>query len=76
MSIQLSKEQKKKAAEIARKHKVDTVFVNDKNEYFTQQNLVELSVNGDKEKYGSLSLKSYSEPAVTGDVKETKTKSK
>lgn len=64
--LKITDKQKKEAIEIGRKHKVDVIFVNDKGEYFTEENFANNSVGGDKEKYGKVEV-------IAEVVKETGT---
>lgn len=52
--MNITDEQKEKAQELAEKLKVSVLYINDKGEYFTNENLVQLSVDGDKKKYQKL----------------------
>jgi hypothetical protein len=47
-------EQIEKGKELAEKLKVTVLYINDKGEYFTSDNLAQLSVKGDKKKYQKL----------------------
>lgn len=58
--MKITDEQKAKAQELAEKLKVGWLYVNDKGEYFTSENLAQLSVGGDKKKYFMLGF----DPAV------------
>ena len=63
--LQVTKEQKQKAIELGRKHNVNSMFVNDKGEFFTNENFAKLSVNGDKEKLATVQV-------TPEEIKETK----
>ncbi len=52
--MEVTKEQKKQAQELASKHKVKSIFINESGEFFTEQNLAALSVGGDKEKFAEI----------------------
>lgn len=68
--LTVTKEQKEKAIELGRKHNVDTMFVNDKGEFFTNENYAKLSVNSDKEKLAKVSITAQVEKAVTTTIFE------
>lgn len=61
--LKITDKQKKEALEIGRKHKAAAIYVNDKGEYFSDENLCKTSVGGDKELYGKVE--------ITSEVKET-----
>lgn len=52
--MKITDEQRAKAQELAEKLKVSKLYVNDKGEYFTSENLAQLSVEGNKKKYQKL----------------------
>jgi hypothetical protein len=52
--MQVTKEQKAKAAEIAKAQKIKAVWVNEKGEFFTAEDLASLSVDGKKEKFAKI----------------------
>ena len=52
--MKATKEQIEKGKGIAIKLKTDTLFINEKGEYFTSENRAQLSVKGDKQKYQKL----------------------
>lgn len=59
---------------IAKQLKTDTLFINENGEYFTSENLAQLSVNGDKKKYQKLdySTSFTAEDAQTEELAEIK----
>jgi 23S rRNA pseudoU1915 N3-methylase RlmH len=61
--MNVTKEQKAKALEIAKAQKVKAVWVNEKGEYFTSEDLASLSVKGKKDKYQEISTKVAAETA-------------
>lgn len=69
--MDISKELRKRAEEIAREHQVDKVFVNDQNEFFTQQSLALNSVGHDKSKLATVtvgSVEAETKPEGTGEA--------
>lgn len=52
--MKATNEQIEKGKGIAKQLKTDTLFINDKGEYFTDENRAQLSVKGDKKKYQKL----------------------
>lgn len=52
--MKATEEQFEKGKAIAEKLKVNTLFINEGGEYFTSENLAQLSVKGDKKKYQKL----------------------
>lgn len=52
--MKATKEQIEKGKELAEKLKTDILFINEAGEYFTSENLAQLSVKGDKKKYQRL----------------------
>jgi len=52
--MKANQEQIEKGKGIARQLKTDTLFINEKGEYFTSENRAQLSVKGDKKKYQKL----------------------
>ncbi|NDV93543.1 hypothetical protein D0T84_01250 [Dysgonomonas sp. 521] len=52
--MKANQKQIEKGKSIAKQLKTDTLFINDKGEYFTSENRAQLSVNGDKKKYQKL----------------------
>jgi 23S rRNA pseudoU1915 N3-methylase RlmH len=55
--MNVTKEQKAMAIEIAKAQKVKSVWINEKGEYFTSEDLASLSVKGKKDKYQEISTK-------------------
>lgn len=52
--MKISEETKQRGEELASDLKVGVLYVNDKNEFFTSENLAALSVSGNKTKYQKL----------------------
>ncbi|MDR0829648.1 MAG: hypothetical protein LBN95_06015 [Prevotellaceae bacterium] len=52
-----TKEQKEKALEIAKKQKINAVWVNEKGEFFTTENYAMLSVGNKKDKVAKIENK-------------------
>lgn len=52
--MKITDEQKTKGIEIATGLKITVLYINDKGEFFTSENLAQLSVAGDKKKYQKL----------------------
>ena len=52
--MNITNEQRAEAQKTAEKLKVATLYVNDKGEYFTSENLAQLSVASDKKRYQKL----------------------
>ena len=52
--LNISEKKKQEAEKIAKKLNVKTLFVNNKNEFFTSENLASVSVDNDKDKYGKI----------------------
>lgn len=65
--MKATKEQIDKGKELAEKLKTDILFINEAGEYFTDENLAQLSVKGDKKEYQQLE---YSTSAVTEENEE------
>ena len=65
--MQVTKEQKTKAAELAKKHKVSVLWVNKKGEFFTTENSASLSVNGKKDDFAKINITAK----VAADDKES-----
>lgn len=63
--MKANKDQIKNGKSIARQLKTDTLFINEKGEFFTSENLAQLSVKGDKNKYQKLD---YSTSFSTDDA--------
>lgn len=61
-------EQIEKGKKIAKELKVNTLYLNEKGEYFTSLNLASLSVKGDKKKYTTLDYSTT--PLVSDDERE------
>lgn len=59
--LKISSNQKKLAQEIGRKHKVSVIYVNDKNEFFSDEQLCKASVAGNKENYVKVEIFGLSE---------------
>jgi len=67
---------KNKAAEIARNLGVNTLYANDKGEFFTQKNLAMNSVGSDAKKVEEFKFsKAEAETPEATEVEETETKS-
>ena len=54
--MQVTKEHREKAAELAAKNKVNTLYVNKKGEFFTSENLASISVNGKNNNYAKIEI--------------------
>jgi hypothetical protein len=52
--MKATKKQIEKGKGIAKQLKTDVLFINEKGEYFTDENRAQLSVKGDKKKYQKL----------------------
>lgn len=52
--MEVSKELKEKALSVAKTQKLEAVWVNNKNEIFTSENLASLSVKGKKEDFAKV----------------------
>lgn len=52
--MKISEETKQRGEELAGELKASVLYVNDKNEFFTTENLAALSVSGNKKKYQKL----------------------
>jgi hypothetical protein len=58
--LQVTSAQKKQAVELAKKHSVKELFMNNNGEFFTAENLAAISVGGKKELYAKIET-SYNE---------------
>lgn len=63
--MKVAQQQIKKGKELTEKLKTAILYINDKGEYFTSENLAQLSVKGDKKKYQKLD---YSTSTTIEDV--------
>jgi hypothetical protein len=63
--MKANQEQTQKGKSLAGRLKTDTLFVNERGEFFTSENLAQLSVKGDKKKYRKLD---YSTPFAADDA--------
>lgn len=75
--LKISSNQKKLAQEIGRKHKVSVIYVNDKNEFFSDEQLCKVSVAGKNENYAKVEIfgsseKEKDEPSNIGDESAAK----
>lgn len=52
--MKITDEQRTKGQELAKQMRTDVLYVNETGEYFTSENLAQLSVAGDKKKYQKL----------------------
>ena len=52
--MKISEEIRNKGQELAEQMKVSVLYVNEKGEFFSSENLAQLSVKGDKKKYEKL----------------------
>lgn len=54
--MKITEEIRNKGQELASKMKVNSLYVNDKGEFFTTQNLASLSVDGKKDRYQEINF--------------------
>ncbi|MDL2314770.1 hypothetical protein LJC16_00745 [Bacteroidales bacterium OttesenSCG-928-C19] len=68
--MNVTEEIKKKAAEIAGKRRIKTLFVNSRNEFFTEESYAANSVKGNKDNYTKIDTSAIvdSEKATTDDA--------
>jgi len=75
--MKATKKQIEKGKSLAKSLKIDIVYVNDKGEYFTNENLAQLSVKGDKQRYQALnystSVDATAESEELAEIKSLKT---
>ena len=60
-TLKITSETKKRAQEVAEKNGLNVVFVNDKGEFFSNENFASLSVKGDKSKYAKIEVVAVSD---------------
>ncbi|MEL3904450.1 MAG: hypothetical protein P1P63_04995 [Treponemataceae bacterium] len=59
--MKITNEIKKRAQEVAEKNGLNVVFVNDKGEFFSNENFAALSVKSDKQKYAKIEVAAVSD---------------
>lgn len=55
-TLKITSETKKRAQEVAEKNGLSVIFVNDKGEFFSNENFAALSVKSDKSKYAKIEV--------------------
>lgn len=53
-TLKITSETKKRAEEVAKKNGLNVIFVNDKGEFFSNENFASLSVKADKSRYAKI----------------------
>ncbi len=55
-TLKITSETKKRAEEVAAKNGLSVIYVNEKGEFFSNENFASLSVKGNKEKYAKIEV--------------------
>ncbi|MEA4916549.1 hypothetical protein [Proteiniphilum sp.] len=69
--LQVTKEQMKRANDVAKANGLETVFMNEKGEFFSNKNFAALSVEGDKNRYVKIDVSPESGDSEKEEGKKT-----
>lgn len=72
--MEVTKEMKAQAKKVAAAYKISEVWVNDKNEFFTDHNHASMSVSADREKFAKIDVSSPDEDGIGDGLSEKEKK--